>query len=271
MRLIGKTFYLSVLNDAHVEPRWRPDWISPNFLAADLYGRLLHVLQRLGEAAPTSWRKKIEDAKDSTMKDVPPFAHAFPSLLQGRRAKPADMPPSDAPVSESFEEFAAKPTVENFLMFHQFTYAFGFPPDARDDVLKAIHSLRSEMASTSSEFAQGALQLGAFIAAANRDTELAEAVGTVAVERLVGTLDTDRLLLSATVLVECTAATENRSDALATLARRLENMSFVAPASALPEALDILRILRSINDDLSPLLARAVATARVAVPRVAAA
>jgi hypothetical protein len=62
----------------------------------------------------------------------------------------------------------------------------------------------------------------------------------------------------------------DRKEALATLARRLENLAFVAPAESLPEALDIFRILQSINEDLSPLLGRAIATARVGIPAVSA-
>ena len=271
MRLVGKTFYISVLNDADVEPRWKPDWISPNFLAADICGRLHQVIQRLGEATPASWRTKIENAKDALVKDAHPFAHAYPSPLQGRRVPLAEMPPSDAPAAKSFVEFAAQPTVENFLMFMQFAYAFGYPPAARDPVLKAIRTLRSEMASTPPELAEAALQLGAYIAAGNRDAELADAIGTVAIERLVATPDFNRLLVPAIVLVECAAATESRSDALVTLARRMENIVFVAPPAALPEGLDILRILQSVDDELSPLLARAIATAKVGLRRVAAA
>jgi len=48
-------------------------------------------------------------------------------------------------------------------------------------------------------------------------------------------------------------------------------MAFVAPTEALPEALDIFRILPSISEELSPLLARAIATARLGAPRIAAA
>jgi hypothetical protein len=271
MRLVGKTFYLSILNDAHVEPRWRPDWITANFLAADIYGRLQQVLQRLGEASPPGWCKKIDDAKDAVNKDVPPYAHAFPSLLQGWRAKPTEMPPPDVPVGEIFVEFAAKPSVENFLMFLQFANAFGFPPAARQSVLSAIQSLRAEIADTNPVLVQGALQLGAYIAAGNRDVELADAVATVTLERLVSTLDTERLIATAAILLECAAASENRSEALATLARRLENMAFVAPAATLPDAIDIFRILQSINEELGPLLARAVATAKLGVPRIVAA
>jgi hypothetical protein len=72
-------------------------------------------------------------------------------------------------------------------------------------------------------------------------------------------------MLTATVLLECTAASENRGEALATLARRMENMAFVAPAATLPDAVDIFRILQSVNGELGP-LARAMATARLGVP-----
>lgn len=271
MRLCGKTFYLSVLNDAHVEPRWRPDWITANFLAADIYGRLRYVLQRLGDASPPSWRKKIDDARDAVNQDVPPYAHAFPSFLQGGRRKPTEMPSPDEPIGEMFVELAGSPTVDNFLMFHQFANAFGFPPAARQSVLTAIQTLRAEIATTNPILVQGALQLGAYIAAGNRDVELADAVATVTLERLVSTLETERLTFTATILLECAAASENRADARATLARRLENMAFMAPAATLADGVDILRILQSINEELAPLLARAIATARLGAPHVAAA
>jgi hypothetical protein len=100
--LKGKTFYLSIINDAYVEPRWRPDWISPDFLAADIYGRLLGSVQRLGDAAPPSWSKGLSDAQSSMVANVPPMAHTFPGLLQGGSTKilqVPSMPGSSMPVS----------------------------------------------------------------------------------------------------------------------------------------------------------------------------
>jgi hypothetical protein len=170
-----------------------------------------------------------------------------------------------------FTKLATEPTVENFLMFIQLTYALGFPPDARGSVLKAVQSLRNEIAATPPDHAQAALDLAAFIAARNHDAELADAVAVVAIERLVATQDVDRLLPTASVLVECAAAMTDREEALTTLARRLENLAFVSSAEALPEALDIFRILQAINEDLGPLLGRATATARLGLPRIAAA
>jgi hypothetical protein len=71
LRLSGKTYYLSVLNDAYTEPRWRPDWMSPSYLMADIYGRLQGSLQRLGDAVPETWRKKLEDTQAVVLKDGP--------------------------------------------------------------------------------------------------------------------------------------------------------------------------------------------------------
>ena len=269
MRISGKTFYLSILNDAWVEPRWRPDWISPNFLAADIYGRLLASMHRLGEAAPQSWRKRLDDAQAWIMETVPPMALAFPAILQGGVTAPIEKPPAGTPAAEMYERLSREPTVENFLTFIQLVYMFGFHPDAREAVLKVVQSLRTETSQTPPEYPQAVLDLAAFIAARNSDAELADAVALVSIERIMLSQDTDQLLPTACVIVECAASMTDRKEALETLARKLENLAFVAPATALPEALDIFRLLQSINEDLSPLLGRAIATARLGMPAVA--
>jgi hypothetical protein len=72
-------------------------------------------------------------------------------------------------------------------------------------------------------------------------------------------------------ILECAAAGTDRKEMLALLARRLENLAFVVQPESLPQALDTFRILQSINEDLAPLLGRAIATARLGLPRIAAA
>ncbi|WIG52197.1 MAG: hypothetical protein OJF48_003115 [Afipia sp.] len=269
-RLSGKPFYLSVLNESHVEPRWRPDWVSPGYLAADIYGRVSASLRKLGDDIGPAWLQKLEGAKPLLIKDVPPMAHTFPAVTQGGWVPPPEMPSPETPFAEMFAKLAADPSVDNFLTYIQLAYVYGFPTEARESVLKVIQSLRSQITTTEPGHAQAALELAAFIAARNRDTEIAEAVATVAIERLVGTQNIDRVLPTVTVMLECAAAQLDRKEAIAALARRLENLSFVAPADALPEALDSLRLLQSLNEDLAPLLGRAIATARLGFPRVAA-
>jgi hypothetical protein len=267
MRISGKTYYLSVMNDFDHEPRWRPDWINPNFVAADIYGRLLVSLGKLGDDAPESWRKKLEDAHPSIVANAPPMAHMFPALLQGWRALSADLPTADSPVGELFVEFERNPTVDKFLEFIQLVYTFGHPPAARAPVLKAIENVRSQLATITPTYAQAAIDLAALIAARNRDVELAELVSSVALERLQARQGEDHLMPTVSVLLECAAAVVDRKSALEQLARRLENLIFIVPAASLPEAVDTLRVLQSINEELAPMLGRAIALGRIGAPR----
>jgi hypothetical protein len=183
---------------------------------------------------------------------------------------PPRIPPPDAPIYEVFETLIAKPNVENFLMFFQLTHAFGFPLELHPPALAALRMLRAELVETDPLLVRATLQLGALVAALNRDAELAELVATVALERLAD-LDPERLLSAATLLIECAAAIEDPGKAHAVLGRRLENMAFVAKPENLAEALDIFRILQSLDQELAPVLARATATARLGLPRIAAA
>lgn len=235
---------------------------------ADLFGRLQGAVQRLGEAAPETWRKKLEDAESSVLKDAPPLARTFPSVLQGW-VPLVEKPPEDTDIGRMYADFAREPTLENFLYFTPIVFAFGFASDTREPVLKVVQALRVNLATTPPEFAQATLDLAALIAAQNHDPELADAVAAVAVERVVVTRDVDRLLPAATVILQCAAARTDQSEAHSMLVRRLENLAFVAPPELLPEALEIFRILQSLNEELGRRLGRANATARLGLPRIA--
>jgi hypothetical protein len=169
-------------------------------------------------------------------------------MLQGGVSTSVEKPAEGTPAAEMYERLSREPTVENFLIFIPLVYVFGFHPDAREAALKVVQSLRTETSPTPPEYARAVLDLAAFIAARNRDVELADAVALVSIERIVSTQDIDRLLPTASDIVECAASMTDRK-----------------------EALEIFRILQSINEDLRPLLGRAIATARLGMPTVAAA
>lgn len=65
-------------------------------------------------------------------------------------------------------------------------------------------------------------------------------------------------------LVECTAAIEDRGEAARTLARRMETLAFIVPASDAADGVEAtLGMLKRIKPDLAPLLGRALAGARL--------
>ena len=60
MRLFGDAYFLSVVSDFAVEPQWRPEWILPKILVADLFGRAVGAWRRFPqEVAPL----KLEGAR----------------------------------------------------------------------------------------------------------------------------------------------------------------------------------------------------------------
>jgi hypothetical protein len=267
LNLCGKSYYFSVLNDAHIEPRWRPDWISASNVSADIYGRLAAAVRTLGDRAPANWVKAIDKARAWVDELAGPIAVAYPAVSEGGSAAPIVKAPSETPIGQLYSTFISSPTVENLLLLMPVVYAFGLDPDARDGALKAIQSLRLEAPAPSDQFHQAALDLGAFIAARSKDTELAEAVAMAALERFAATASRDNLMPTMAVLVECAAALADRSEALTILARRLENLSFIAPAEILPGVVDSLQTLRAIDESLGVRLGRALATARLGTRR----
>jgi hypothetical protein len=267
LNLCGKSYYFSVLTDSYVEPRWRPDWISANYVAADIYGRLAEAVRTLGDRAPANWIKTIDKARPWVDELAGPIALAYPAVLQGGSSAPIAKAPAETQIGQLYSNFIASPTVENLLILMPVVYAFGLDPDAREAALKAIQSLRHEAPAPSDQFYQAALDMGAFIAARSKDAALAEAIAMAALERFADTASRDNVMPTMAVLVECAAALADRSEALTTLARRLENLSFIAPAEILPGVVDSLQTLRAIDEGLSVRLGRAFATARLGMRR----
>jgi hypothetical protein len=62
MRVAGQAYFMSVVSELSVEPQWRPEWIVPNVLLADVAGRAVGAAQRLAEktAVPESWKIRLD-------------------------------------------------------------------------------------------------------------------------------------------------------------------------------------------------------------------
>jgi hypothetical protein len=76
LRLSGTAYFASVLADMHAEPRWRPEWLFPNFLIADCFGRARNAVALLANPRPAradilafksggggeTWRRKASNS-----------------------------------------------------------------------------------------------------------------------------------------------------------------------------------------------------------------
>jgi hypothetical protein len=276
MRLFGDAYFLSVVSDFVFEPQWRPEWILPKILVADVFGRVVPTWHRLPQdAAPPSWKEQIERVYAWVLQEkIGAFAQ-YPSVLQGTRR--AHRPPLAEfqvipQVADAFRDLANDPSVNALLSISPFIEAFGFPNGATGDVEKVLASIRTGPSNEDEETTILALSVLAHIAVLTENAALADGISEVCLERARLTESQGAIFEIVCRLIECTAVIKDRAEAGRTLASRLEILAFIVPASRAAEGLaSTIEMLRRIQPELAPLLGRAHAAARLGSPRSAAA
>ena len=275
MRLFGDAYYLSVVSDFAVEPQWRPEWILPKILVADLFGRAVGAWSRLSqEAAPPSWKERLDKAYAwIAAEKIGTFAQ-YPSVLQGTRRvhRPALAEFQSIPQgADAFLALANDPTANTLLSISPFVEAFGFPNESTGDAEKVLACIRSAPPDEDDKITVLALSVLAHIAILTENAALADGISELCLER-ARRAETHRSIFElACRLIECTAVMKDRTDAARTLARRLEILAFIIPASEAAEGLaSNIEMLKRIQPNLAPLLGRALSAARLGSPRAAA-
>jgi hypothetical protein len=269
---------LFVVSDFAVEPQWRPEWIIPKILVADVFGRALAAWHSIPQdAAPPSWRERIEKAYAWILQErIGPFAR-YPAVLEGTRrpSRPtfAEFKAGNFEAAlDAFRDLANYPTVDRLLAISPFIEAFGFPDEATDDVVKVLGSIRAAAPNADNNGVVAALSVVAHIAILANNKVLADNVCEVCLER-ARTMETSGPIFEIVArLVECAAVIQDRDEARRTLAGRLEILAFIMPA---PEAMDglvsAIEMLKRVQPELAPLFGRALAAARLGIPRSTAA
>lgn len=276
MRLFGDAYFLSVVSDFAVEPQWRPEWILPKILVADVFGRAVSAWHRLSQdAAPPSWKERIEKVYAWILAEkVGAFAQ-YPSVLQGTRRpyRPtvAQVESGIPQVADAFRELANNPSVDTLLSISPFIEAFGFPDDATGDAEKVLASIREAPADGDDKSTVLALSVLAHIAVLAENIALADRIAEVCLERAQRAERQGHIFEIACRLIECAAPIKDRAEAARTLARRLEILAIIVPASEAAAGLAVtIEMLKRIQPEAAPLLGRALAAARLGTPRVAA-
>ena len=137
-----------MVSDFAVEPQWRPEWILPKILVADVFGRAVCACQRVSQdAAPPSWKERIEKVYAWIVEEnIGAFAQ-YPSVLQGTRRphRPtfAEFQTGIPQAADAFRDLANDPSVNNLLSISPFIEAFGFPNEAAGDAEKTLASIRA--------------------------------------------------------------------------------------------------------------------------------
>lgn len=268
LRLRGLEYKVSVYLDVSVEPQWRPEWLDPGILAADVFGRVNAATRLLpAGAAPTSWVERLATANRWIEGRHLVFQSQFAAILQGACRTEHPVPDEDLlrRVEQDYLRLEEHPSAEHLVALTPWIETLALPGTADVGVRKLLDLVRKGSEPSEPDMIQAALSLAAHLAVLSADVSLADAVADTYLER-VRMLTGELPVLDAVFrLVECAAADSDRMRARDVLAKRLERMSFSLPTGASSvELVAALQVIQSLDGELSALLGRAVQAARLA-------
>jgi len=142
-----------------------------------------------------------------------------------------------------------------------------FVVSAPDEILKPCSELMAQLQREAPRLDEGntqfALQLLSLVAMQAQDLSLADAVAEFCIEKSRELSEEASTISVTSRLLECAGANSDSAAAMEVLARRLEGVSYLAPASALTDLYDSLSHLQLLDDRLSNTLGSARAASRL--------
>jgi hypothetical protein len=256
----GDAYLMSGFRDSVDEPRWRPEWIADNYLAADVMGRIVPPLTGVGPPHPESWNSDIELVSHWFDDPKRRLLGAFPNVLQGGMKASNLSLDGDDPVTLSFRAFIETPSSDTLLDLAPFIFTFGYPADAGASVARVVRELTDRtMAENEVEMC---LIVASYIATVNKDLDLGNIIADTSFKLVLRAESRAWVREGVCRLLEASAADRDRDRGSETLIRRLENLGFALKSQeACRELEGLLRTLQRVDRALAPKLQRAVAAA----------
>jgi hypothetical protein len=157
--------------DAREEPRWESDWIDPTALRSELIGRCANALWMLPETErPKLWSTLISKALDSV---TPTWAAFFPGPLDG--FLPVGVSPQrKADVKKVKSLLKKRSSFKQAPGLMVIAYGGGIDASLTKEILRLLEGSGQQLSKLNT--AHQILRCCAYIAATNKDTQLAGAV-----------------------------------------------------------------------------------------------
>lgn len=267
--LSGTAYFASVLADMHAEPRWRPEWLFPNFLIADCFGRARNAVALLGkDRTPESWTTRLDAAHAWIDEQKIGPASTFPAVLEGAPRPPQANLAQSGLLTEAYESFFSDLTLDHFLFMAHIVYSFGTPPEMTPRIRKILEIIRADSRDIANPPLDSAVALAANIAVQLQDAELANDVADLCVEKSATNADRAAVYECVFRLLECSQADTDTERSKTSLARWLESLAFRIPVEVGLDLAEAIAILTRVQPELTSLLSRAAAAARLGAARL---
>jgi hypothetical protein len=211
---------------------------------------------------PTEWVDCVEKAREWISKTNIDVLCSLPAIGESNRRKQPTMAETKGH-QPYFEKFRNEPSFVTLMMCAPSIFIAGVPRE----ILEPCNALMAQLYKDTSRWDEGdtpfLIQILGFVALQAQDVSLADSVAEFCVEK-ARELPADG---SATDIIcrllECARANPDRVPAMEVLARRLEGVAYLAPASVLADLHDSLSHLQLVSDSLSNMLGKATAAARL--------
>lgn len=195
--------------DRREAPRWKPDWIDPEQIYAELAGRVLNIVELIpSEARPSVWVSALHQAVAKLEKEGLPLQMVFPGPFDDYND--AIPPSSSKPIFKEVERQLQSATLlSEAPNLFALAYSTRCSEEVVADVLRILNSAVDSPIAESRDEEPAYLSLCAYIAATARSSPIAVAVANrcLAQLQLPGSAESAAPLLR-TMVEGCAAALE---------------------------------------------------------------
>uniref|UniRef100_UPI00262655A2 hypothetical protein n=1 Tax=Breoghania sp. TaxID=2065378 RepID=UPI00262655A2 len=242
--------------DRREAPRWKPEWISPDHLMTELFGRTQNVLHSLPEnLRPTPWVALFEKVSAPLIESGRILAAVFPGQFDNFHGGPVE-----GLRSEQFED------IENQL---EAAFAFAMQPSekATKNMLRIlISTFEQPVKDVAEELSH--LQIASHFALVSRSEEIADAIKGRAFVLLYDAKGLDLVTDLFSVIAETCAVKRDAIQYRQILCDAATKMCFfIDETEALSKLLLVFDVLVQRDEKLAPVLAKAKAIAKTKIGR----
>ncbi len=248
--LAGIPYLFSGLADFAVQARWRPDWIEPGIIVADLGGYIRIATTLLpNQQIPSTWISEI-DAFNTYLSEQGTALQAYlPGPTEGDGKGTMSTLAEYGDMAEFFHAVRKQPTIPNLVRIGPLVQTFGVPVEAIADISKVLTRIQRGAVTLEDRNAQNAITVAAHVATLVKNEELGQSVvDTILLKARY--LESNSAILEATArLVECSTAFAPARSHLALLGGWLEQMVY---ALNKPSKIRYFKTLLSELEELGP-------------------
>jgi len=265
----GEDFLLSVYCDMRESPRWDPEWIEAENLAADILGRIQSAIVQVPPAElPPSWAERLAAAVKLIQEKGLSLRTALPSVTQGERPdKPPIVPENLRALAEECSlDLQTEPTPENFIRFASICEFTGLPSNAGDLISGAFTRI-AKTVGVYNELRQAVQRVAARVAAVNLNEELGSLVANNLLQTAFALRNDAPVFEILLRFLECYAADGDEGRGRTALAARVEKLAAMLERGPLAARLEgALRSLQALSDSLASTVGAAANVAKLAAP-----